>query len=150
VAEHVLEREQVVARPLSEVFAFFADARNLERLTPPWLRFQILTRGAIEMAPGARIEYRLRLHGVPVRWVTLIETWDELRSFTDLQQRGPYRRWHHTHTFSEHAQGTLVGDRVRYELPLGPLGELAHALFVRRDLERVFEYRRETIARLLA
>ena len=147
--EHLLEREQLVARPLADVFAFFADSGNLEALTPPWLHFAILTPRPIEMRPGTLIAYRLRVHGVPVRWVTRIESWEELRGFVDTQLRGPYRSWHHTHSFDEAPGGTIVRDRVRYSLPLGPLGELAHALIVRRDLERTFEFRRAQIVLLL-
>ncbi|MGI8902648.1 MAG: SRPBCC family protein [Solirubrobacteraceae bacterium] len=142
-----LEREQVVARDLDEVFTFFAEAANLEALTPSWLRFQVLTPEPIEMGRGTLIEYGLRVHGAPMRWVSRIEEWEPGRSFVDRQLRGPYRLWHHTHEFSAHPDGTLVSDRVRYEIPLGPLGELAHAVFVRRDLARVFDFRREAVAR---
>jgi ligand-binding SRPBCC domain-containing protein len=146
---HLLEREQHVQAPPEEVFAFFADARNLESITPPWLGFRVLTPGPIEMRPGALIEYRLALHRIPVRWLTRIEEWTPGRSFVDAQLRGPYRLWHHTHTFSPHNGGTLVGDRVRYALPLGPLGAAAHRAFVRRDVERIFDFRRAAIGPML-
>ena len=100
---HVLEREELVPRPLAEVFPFFAGARNLERITPPWLGFAVLTPEPIEMRPGTLIEYRLRLHGVPVRWLTRIEAFDDGRGFVDAQLRGPYALWHHTHTSSRRA-----------------------------------------------
>ena len=144
-----LEREQLVPVPPQEVFAFFAQARNLEALTPPWLRFSVLTPEPIEMRPGTLIDYRLRLHGVPLRWTSLIEEWEPGRRFVDRQVRGPYRLWHHTHVFVAHREGTLMRDRVAYELPLGPLGTVAHAMFVRSDLERVFDYRRLQVDRLL-
>jgi ligand-binding SRPBCC domain-containing protein len=147
---HVLEREQFVPRPVDQVFAFFAQARNLERITPPWLRFEVLTPGPIEMGPGTLIRYRLRVHAVPVRWSSRIEEWDSGRLFVDRQLRGPYRLWHHRHEFVPSAEGTVVRDRVRYALPLGRLGELAHAAFVRRDLEQIFDFRRAAVARLLA
>jgi ligand-binding SRPBCC domain-containing protein len=146
---HLLEREQLVPRPVDEVFDFFAQARNLERITPPWLGFEVLTPGPVEMGSGTLIEYRLRVHAVPVRWISRIEEWDSGRLFVDRQLRGPYRLWHHRHEFVARAEGTVVRDRVRYALPLGPLGELAHAAFVRRDLERIFEFRRATVAQLL-
>ena len=143
---HLLARSQQVPAPPEAVFEFFADARNLEAITPPWLRFSVLTHDPVEMRAGALIEYRLALHRVPVRWLTRIEEWEPGRAFVDMQVRGPYRLWHHTHTFAERDGGTLVGDRVRYALPLGPLGAVAHALFVRRDLERIFAYRHAVIA----
>jgi ligand-binding SRPBCC domain-containing protein len=143
-----LEREQVVAAGPDEVFDFFSRARNLEELTPPWLRFEVVTPEPIEMAQGTRIEYRLRLHGVPLRWVSRIEEWQPGRGFVDRQLRGPYRLWHHRHEFVAHERGTLVRDTVHYSLPLGPLGALAHAAFVARDLAAVFEYRRQRIDHL--
>jgi ligand-binding SRPBCC domain-containing protein len=146
---HILERSQVVASPLERTFAFFADAASLERLTPPWLRFRILTRLPIEMREGALIEYRLSLHGLPLRWRTAIARWEPGRCFVDLQLRGPYAFWEHTHTFEPAPGGTLISDRVRYRLPLAPLGELAHALLVARDLEQIFDYRRDAAAREL-
>lgn len=131
------------------MFGFFADASNLEAITPSWLRFRVVTPGPIRMAPGTLIEYRLRLHGVPVRWLTRIEVWEPGERFADVQVRGPYRFWHHTHSFEQHPEGTLVRDTVRYDLPLGPLGRIAHAAFVRRDLERIFAFRHEEVARRL-
>ena len=146
---HRLEREQLVPRPVPEVFAFFSQAHNLERITPPWLRFEVLTPGSIAMAAGTLIEYRLRLHGVSLRWISRIEEWETDRGFVDRQVRGPYRLWHHRHEFVPHADGTVVRDRVRYALPLGRLGDLAHTAFVRRDLERIFDFRRAAVDRLL-
>ena len=147
---HLLERQQLVGRPRAEVFAFFADAHNLERLTPPFLRFEILTPAPIPMRPGTLIDYRLSLFGVPFRWRTEIEAFEPGVRFVDVQLRGPYRRWHHTHTFADAPGGTLVGDRVEYALPLGPLGEVARALLVRRQLDAIFEYRRRVIGELFA
>ena len=146
---HELEREQLVRRPLDEVFAFFAQARNLERITPPWLRFEVLTPEPIAMAPGTLIDYRLRLRGVPLRWLSRIEDWEYERGFADRQLRGPYRLWHHRHEFVPCGGGTVVRDHVRYALPLGRLGALAHAAIVRRDLERIFDHRRVAVRRLL-
>ena len=146
MTEWTLEREQVLPAPPDEVFALFADARNLEAITPPWLHFRVVTAGEIEMRPGTLIEYRLRLHRIPIRWLTRIESWVPGRRFEDLQLRGPYRLWHHTHTFEACDGGTRVRDRVRYALRLGPLGRLAHAAIVRRDLERIFDFRRDAVA----
>jgi hypothetical protein len=137
-----------VARPRPEVFAFFADAMNLERITPPFLRFRITTPGPIEMRPGAVIDYRLRLHGVPVGCRTRIEGYEPERSFVDVQVRGPYRRWRHRHDFLDVAGGTVVRDVVEYETPLGPLGALARPLFVARSLERIFDFRRQAVAEI--
>ncbi len=125
------------------------EARNLERITPPWLRFSVRTPDPIEMLPGALIEYDLRLHALPLRWVTRIEEWVPGRSFVDRQLRGPYRLWHHRHEFVDRGDATLVRDRVDYALPLGVLGELAHVAIVRRDLDRIFDFRRDAVAGLL-
>jgi ligand-binding SRPBCC domain-containing protein len=145
-----LHREQLVTRPVNEVFAFFSRARNLELITPSWLRFEVLTAEPIEMAPGTLIEYRLWLHGVSLRWTSRIEEFETDRGFVDRQLRGPYRFWQHRHDFVANRAGTLVRDDVRYVLPFGPLGQLLHALVVRRDLQRIFDHRREAVATALA
>ncbi len=127
-----------VPRPRSEVFAFFADAGNLQELTPPWLRFEILTPGQIEMRPGALIDYRLHLRFIPIRWRTRITVWEPPHRFMDEQLRGPYRLWLHEHTFEEDGDGTLCGDFVRYAVPFGAL---ANRLVVARDVRKIFAYR---------
>ena len=147
---YTLDQEQLVRRPLRDVFRFFADPSNLERLTPPFLGFRIVTPTPIAMEPGALIDYRISLRGIPLRWRTLIEQYEPGRSFVDVQLEGPYQLWRHTHEFEETAAGTLVRDHVEYALPLGPLGQLAHTLVVKRDLQQIFAYRREAIAKLLA
>lgn len=147
---HVLEREQLIARPRSEVFRYFADAANLQAITPAFLSFRITTPLPIEMRAGALIEYRLRLFGVPFRWKTRIEEWQPEERFVDQQLSGPYRRWWHLHTFEERPGGTLMRDRVEYELPLGPLGAIARRLFVARQLDGIFAHRRRVIARVFA
>ncbi len=134
-----------VARDLETTFAFFADAGNLQQLTPPWLDFQIVTPRPIPMHPGALIDYRIRVHGLPIRWRTEIADWSPPHRFSDHQLRGPYRLWEHTHTFTPEPGGTLVEDAVRYR-PLG--GRLVHDLFVRRDLERIFTFRQHAILRV--
>jgi ligand-binding SRPBCC domain-containing protein len=147
---HVLEREQRIAAPPADVFPFFEDAYNLEAITPPFLGFRVATPRPIGMRAGALIEYRLRLHGMPVRWRTRIEAFDPPHMFSDVQISGPYRLWHHTHVFEPDGRGgTVMRDRVRYAMPLGPLGALAHALFVRRDLQRIFDFRQQVVARRL-
>jgi ligand-binding SRPBCC domain-containing protein len=138
---HVLEREQLLPAPLPRVAAFFADAGNLDFLTPPWLRFRILTPLPIEMRADARIEYQLRLAGVPLRWRTRIAKWDPPHGFVDVQERGPYALWEHSHHFRTVDGGVLMADIVRYALPLGPIGALAHALGVRAVLAAIFDYR---------
>jgi ligand-binding SRPBCC domain-containing protein len=145
-AIHTLERKQLLPLPSAEAFDFFADAHNLEAITPPWLRFKVVTPVPIGMRAGTLIEYRLRLHALPIRWLTRIEVWEPGRRFEDVQLRGPYRFWHHSHTFEPHEGGTLMRDLVRYALPLGALGRLAEAAIVRRDLERIFDFRRDAVA----
>lgn len=131
-----------VARDIETTFAFFADAGNLQRLTPGWLDFAILTPPPIEMRRGARIDYRIRVRGVPITWQTEITDWDPPHRFVDEQLRGPYWLWRHTHTFIPADAGTLVEDHVLYR-PIG--GALVHAAFVRRDLERIFTFRQRAI-----
>jgi len=145
---HVLERKQLVRRPRSEVFAFFADAANLEALTPPFLGFQTLTPPPISMHAGTLIEYKIRLFGVGLRWQTLIESFEPDHRFVDVQLRGPYRSWRHEHEFVTVSEGTLIKDRVTYEMPLGWLGEIGLVLLVNRTLDKIFEFRRHAIARL--
>jgi ligand-binding SRPBCC domain-containing protein len=125
-------------RPRAEVFAFFGEARNLETITPPWLQFEVLTPAPILMRVGTLIDYRIRIHGIPVSWRTEITEWNPPCRFVDVQLRGPYTLWHHTHAFEERDGGTQCTDRVRYR-PRG--GALMNWLFVRRDVERIFAYR---------
>lgn len=136
---------QWLSRPVGEVFLFFADAGNLDVITPPWLRFEILTPRPIAMQVGARIDYRLRLRGLPVRWQSEITAWEPPQRFVDEQRRGPYRAWIHEHTFAERDGGTLIGDHVRYAVPGG---WLADRLFVRRDVANIFAYRQEKLREL--
>jgi hypothetical protein len=148
---HTLERSQRVEIPIEEAFAFYATVQNLEPMTPPWLHFKVTTVGAVAMQPGALLDYTLRLHGVPIRWTTRIESWDPPTGFLDTQVRGPYKLWEHTHVFERAGDGaTVIQDHVRYALPLGPLGWAAHRLFVRRDLERIFDFRAEALSRIIA
>ncbi len=144
---YTLEREQFVPRPRAEVFAFFSDAGNLDLLTPSWLRFRISTPQPIAMGRGTVIEYRLRYRGFPMSWKTLIEKWKPDEVFVDRALRSPYRLWVHTHTFELADGGTRIRDHVAYALPFGPLGAIAHAVTVRRDVHQIFDYRRAAIAR---
>lgn len=147
---HRLEREQFLPHPVEQVFAVFAESRNLERLTPSWLRFRVLTPEPIEMKVGALIDYRLRVRGLPLRWTSRIEEWVPGLAFIDRQVKGPYRLGQHRHSFEARDGGTAVRDVVDYALPLGFAGEIAHPLFVRRDLERIFAFRHEAAESLLA
>jgi ligand-binding SRPBCC domain-containing protein len=144
-----LVRSQRIERPLPEVFAFFSDAANLEAITPPFLRFRIMTPLPIEMRAGARIDYRIVLWGAPLRWRTIIRSFEPNRRFIDEQESGPYAHWHHLHEFEAEGSATRMLDRVTYRLPLGPLGKLAHALWVERQLRAIFDYREAAIVRLL-
>lgn len=188
--KYVLEREVVVPRPLDEVFDFFSDPRNLARITPPWLAFEMTgweppagdaeatgagarrvqsgkdggsggsvdgrpavtvrspDDGRLEMAEGLRLHYRVRPLLVAQRWTSLITDWDPPNRFTDIQIRGPYRLWRHTHGFRAESTGTRVSDRVEYALPLGPLGRLAHLLLVHGQLQRIFEFRLHAMNRV--
>ena len=147
---HVLSRTHEVEGTPAEVFPFFADAFNLEAITPGFLDFSVLTPAPIDLTTGTVIQYAMRLHGVPVTWLSSIQRWDPPYCFVDTQLRGPYRFWHHTHTFEElPGERTLMRDEVRYQLPFPPLGDVALPL-VRRDLDRIFDYRREVLDRELA
>lgn len=143
-----LETVTIVPRPAGEVFAFFANAGNLERITPPELAFRILTPTPIDIGEGTIIDFRLRLFGVPFGWRTRIVEWQPNDHFIDEQIRGPYRHWRHRHTFVGCEEGTRMTDRVEYQLPLQPAGALALPL-VRGQLDRIFRYRADTIRRLL-
>lgn len=145
-----LEVEQWVPLPPEAVFPFYADAANLERLTPPFLRFRVLGASTTTMQEGTLIDYRLRLHGLPIRWRSRIEAWAPPGAFVDRQVRGPYALWHHRHTFQPYDGGTLVRDRVRYRLPGGALGQLVAGRLVARDLARIFAYRRAAVAEIFA
>jgi ligand-binding SRPBCC domain-containing protein len=130
------------------LFPFFADAANLEVITPPELKFRIITPLPITMAEGTLIRYRLRLMGVPFEWLSRITLWDPPREFVDEQVKGPYRKWIHKHLFVETSFGTRVHDAVTYELPLFPLGELAAPL-VNLQVRRIFAFREKALKRAL-
>ncbi len=140
-----LATKQILPAAIEPVFDFFADAGQLERITPPWVNFRVTTPMPIEIQKGTLIDYRLRLRFVPIRWRTLISDWTPTSQFVDEQLKGPYRLWRHLHEFEECEEGTLVRDSVEYRVPGGKLIE---RLFVRRDLRRIFEYRYSQLAEI--
>lgn len=141
-----LHSELWLPRPIAEVFEFFGDAGNLEAITPPWLHFHVTTLQPLTMAAGTLIDYRLRLHGIPLFWRTEISVWEPPFRFVDQQLRGPYRLWHHLHTFEERDGGTFCRDVVDYAFFGGPL---VHAWLVKPDLQRIFEFRALWMRQLL-
>jgi ligand-binding SRPBCC domain-containing protein len=149
VRTHTLERQQWIGRPLEEVFDFFSRAENLALITPPWMYFDLKTPVPIEMSSGTRIEYRISLLGVPMRWRTLIGHWSPGSGFSDFQERGPYAWWEHHHKFHPMGGGVLMTDRVSYRLPFGWIGLVAHWLVVRRALDAIFDFRFERIEEIL-
>jgi ligand-binding SRPBCC domain-containing protein len=137
-------QRQLIPRPLPEVFPFFAEAANLEAITPRWLAFRILQGQQETVAPGTRLVYRLRLFGIRLRWVTVIERFRADLGFVDVQVSGPYRSWVHSHVFTAVPEGTLMDDRVDYELPLGGLGRLVQPL-IALQLRAIFRHRRRAV-----
>ena len=139
---------QLVPRKLDEVFAFFSRAENLETITPPWLHFKILSIAPQPVQKGTIIKYALSMRGMPLRWTTEITEWEPPNRFVDFQSRGPYKLWHHTHRFIAQGDSTRIEDEVRYQLPLGFLGRIAHFVMVKRDVTRIFAYREQKIREL--
>jgi ligand-binding SRPBCC domain-containing protein len=148
---HVFRREQRLEAPPDAVFSFFADARNLEAITPPLLRFRLLTPEPIAMGVGTFLQYALRIHGVPVRWDTLIQEWEPSHRFVDVQVRGPYRLWHNTHEVEavDGGAASLMRDTVCYSVGFGPLGEAARRAVVARDVAAIFAFRAERVPELV-
>lgn len=138
--------ELLLPKPIDEVFAFFADASNLQLITPPWVQFRILTPCPIEMKPGALIDYRIKIRGLPIRWRTRITEWQPPHRFVDEQLRGPYTQWIHEHTFESRGDQTLARDRVLYSAPF----DFLTGRWVQRDVERIFAYRAEILLKHFA
>lgn len=149
IGAHELRCVTWVPQPVDRAFEFFSDAGNLEAITPPWLKFRIDHRSGAEMAAGHRLEYSLRIHGIPLKWKTLIEHWEPGRAFVDRQTSGPYSEWIHRHEFRPLRGGTLILDSVAYRVPLGPVGVAIRELFVQRDLREIFGFRSRRIAEIL-
>ena len=149
MAEHILTRKLTLDLPRTKVFDFFADAGNLERITPPELNFHIITPQPIDIKQNALIDYRLKLRGLPLTWRTIISLWNPPEEFVDEALKSPYKQWIHRHTFTELAANkTLIEDEVRYRLPLEPAGDLAH-WFVRRELAYIFDFRQRAVGEIL-
>lgn len=149
MAEHLLERKLVLDLPVKETFDFFADAGNLERITPPELNFKITTPQPFEIKKGTLIDYQLKLRGFPINWKTEISRWDPPFAFVDQALKSPYKQWIHLHTFKETPEGgTEITDQVRYRLPLEPFGDLMH-WYVRSELDYIFDYRQKVVAEIL-
>lgn len=140
-----LETELLLPFPREHIFGFYADAMNLEAITPAWLRFRVLTPAPIEMREGALIDYRLRLHGIPIRWRTKITAWEPPYRFVDEQIRGPYLLWRHEHVFEDRNGDTRVIDRVDYRVPGG---RLVNWLLVERDVAKIFAFRHDALQRI--
>ncbi len=145
---YTLRRRQFIPRPIDRVFAFFQAPENLGKITPSSMRFTILTPLPFSIHKGRLIDYIIRLSGVPMHWRTLISEYQPPNMFVDEQLKGPYLMWHHTHAFMEVGGGTMMTDRVRYVLPFGIIGDLVHRIYIRKQLEYIFDYRREVLARL--
>jgi len=143
-----LIREQWIPQPLDSAFAFFSRPQNMEEITPPWLGFHIVN-AENELHTGSLIEYKLRVRGLPMRWVSEITDWNPPYGFVDLQLKGPYSLWHHQHSFAAENGGTRIRDHVRYALPFGVLGDIMHKLIVRRDVESIFAFRQKRLEELM-
>ena len=139
---HVLRTSVILPASRVDLFAFFGDAFQLEKITPPWLNFRVLTSAPIDIQPGTLIDYRLRLRGIPIRWRTEISTWDPPHSFTDRQLKGPYYLWEHLHTFEDVDGGTRCNDEVHYQVPGG---RIVNSLLVKHDLKKIFQYRQQAM-----
>jgi len=142
-----LNRSQTIRRPINEVFRFFENPENLKKITPKKLGFLLLTPTPIEMKQGTLIDYTIKVHGIGMRWTTLITEFNPPYKFVDVQLKGPYSYWHHTHGFKTIENGTVMSDKVVYALPLRFIGRIVHALLVKRQLQKIFDYRAKIIKR---
>jgi ligand-binding SRPBCC domain-containing protein len=145
---NTIQRQQWISAPLEQVFSFFCEARNLDRITPPELRFKLLAQSHLELLAGTLIDYELAWHGLPMRWTSCIEEWCPPTLFIDVQRKGPYRFWRHTHSFEARDGGTLMRDTIEFAVPFGGVGDLCAGWLVRRDVDRIFDYRAQQISLL--
>ena len=146
---HEIRLEQWVPQSIEKTFSFFKEAKNLEKITPEFLKFKVLKQSTQTIQEGTKISYRFSLHGFPVTWQSQITDWKPSRKFSDIQVRGPYSHWHHTHEFDEKNGGTLVRDQVTYKVPFGVLGDIIIDPFIRKDLEKIFNHRRKVIQSIM-
>ena len=144
----IYECEQWVPKTIEEIFPFFAEAKNLEKITPPHLRFHIVGMNTETINKGTLIDYKLQLYGVPFKWKTKISEFEPNKMFIDEQLKGPYSKWVHLHTFEQINGGTLLKDLVHYRIPMGALGKILLGRFIRKDIEKIFNYRKSVIAEL--
>ena len=145
--DRVFTAEQLVPLPREPVFTFFSEPHNLEAITPPWLGFRIVGQSTEKIEEGTELTYRLRIHGLPVTWRSRIHEWRPNERFVDVQLKGPYAKWRHTHSFHDRGAKTLIRDRVLYRLPLGSLGHWVGGRIVASDVKKVFEYRAARVTR---
>ena len=143
--DHLFEQKQWTSKPLDVVFDYFSNEKNLEALTPPLLQFRVVGKSTENIRKGTKIDYKLKIHGVPVKWKSLITNWNPMTEFADLQLKGPYAKWYHRHLFKSIAGGVLIEDKVVYRLPLSYFGDKILHRFIRKDIETIFSYRREKI-----
>jgi uncharacterized protein (TIGR01777 family) len=144
-----LRQFQFINKPIEELFNFFGDASNLERMTPEWINFKILEQSTPSIQKGTVFKYQLKLHGLPIKWTTIISDWEKNKKFVDYQSSGPYKVWHHTHEFISYKGGTLMLDDVKYQVPMGFAGQMAGLPFVKHDVKKIFNFRKEVIGKLL-
>jgi ligand-binding SRPBCC domain-containing protein len=145
-----LEREQVINKPIEQVFAFFEKPENLATITPPSMQFNILTPFPLDMKTGSIIDYAIKIFGFRIHWRTIIAGYDPPSGFVDEQLKGPYAFWRHKHQFEKIENGSLIRDKVNYALPFGYLGRLVHMIFVKRQLQHIFNYRSTAIKEIFA
>jgi uncharacterized protein len=149
-SSHRISAQQWLAQPIEDVFKFFSDERNLETMTPDLLQFKVLGKSQPSIGEGCLINYKLKLHGLPLGWQSRIESWQPPHEFVDTQLSGPYQVWHHTHRFESLNGGTLVSDLVRYKLPFGILGRLLQMVWVGRDVRKIFKFREDALKKIFS
>lgn len=143
--DDLYQARQWVPAPIDQVFKFFGDVQNLEKMAPPEVDFKVIRKSSVELQKGTLIDYKLKIHGIPISWRTRIESWTPNKQFSDTQQYGPYKKWFHTHDFESLRGGTLIKDKVLYRLPIGPLGRMGGLWMVKKDLANIFAYRRKVL-----